>query len=170
MCGPFAIWAGGAAEQQGNRRVATATTLYHLGRLLSGQRLLWLDPNPDSTEDGIELLRHAARLADGGFHLTEVTDVAGALAELGGASAGPPYGLVLSHWGHDGGEVSNAERLLTEMHRRGLRIPVIVFASGSHADENKRRALQAGAMAYCYRWSSLFRRIGDAFDHGLQTG
>ncbi|MBW2456372.1 MAG: SIR2 family protein [Deltaproteobacteria bacterium] len=143
---------------------------YHLGRLLSGQRLLWLDPNPNSTEDGIELLRHSARLAAGGFHLTEVTDVTGAMAELGGKSPGPPYGLVISHWGQGGGDESNAERLLGEMRRHNVHVPVIVFASGSHADENKQRALRAGAMAYCYHWSSLFRRIGDAFDHGLHAG
>lgn len=35
MCGPLAIWASGAGQQQSRRRVQVAASLYHLGRLLT---------------------------------------------------------------------------------------------------------------------------------------
>ncbi len=35
MCGPLAIWASGAGERIGGRQMALATTLYHVGRLLT---------------------------------------------------------------------------------------------------------------------------------------
>ena len=35
MCGPLAIWASGAGEGRRGRQLAVATTLYHLGRLMT---------------------------------------------------------------------------------------------------------------------------------------
>ncbi len=139
--------------------------LYVLGSLLAHRRVVWLDPNPDSTSHGFELLRKAARLADSGFELEEVGDVAAAVATL----RDRPADLVITHWGHSPAG-SNAERLLAQLRAQDHWAPVIVFASGDHAEDNKRSALRAGAHAYCFRWSSLFRRIRDIFDHGLRTG
>jgi hypothetical protein len=138
--------------------------VYHLGRLLEGKRLIWLDPNPNNNEAGIKTLRNAARWADAGFTLDEVTDVEGALAQLA-----TPCDLLITHWGH-GPHGSNAERLLKEIRSRDLQAPVIVFASGAYAEQNKRRALKAGAIGYCFLWSTLFRRLADVFDHGRNTG
>ena len=59
--------------------------------------------------------------------------------------------LVLTHWGHAnatdkaGQPCSVAEQLLVEMRAQDLRAPVIVFASGGHAEENRRTALNLGA-------------------------
>lgn len=136
-----------------------------LGSLLAKKRVVWLDPNPKATGHGFELLRRAAHLAEAGFELEEVSDVEGAVHSL----AARPADLVITHWGHSPGG-SNCERLLGEMRRRDLRAPVIVFASGHYADDNKRAALRAGAIAYCYRWATLFRKLRDIFDHGERTG
>jgi len=145
--------------------------IFHLGRLLGGRRILWLDPNPDSTEKGIELLRRAAGLAEAGFALTEVADLPAAIAAVRAADdAAEPFDLVISHWGHDDHALSKAEQLLASMRTAALGAPVIVFASGDYAEANKRRALRAGAIHYCYRWSTLFRRLADVFDDGLKTG
>ncbi len=145
--------------------------LFHLGRLLGGRRILWLDPYPGSTEEGIELLRRAAGLAEAGFSLREVADLAAATGALQEAEEqGDPFDLVISHWGHGEGALSKAEQLLASMRTEGVGVPVIVFASGDYADDNKRRALRAGAIHYCYRWSSLFRRLADVFDDGKKTG
>lgn len=35
MCGPLAIWASGAGDRVSSKQMAVATTLYHLGRLLT---------------------------------------------------------------------------------------------------------------------------------------
>lgn len=35
MCGPLAIWAGGAAEERRGSHIALASSLYHLGRLVT---------------------------------------------------------------------------------------------------------------------------------------
>lgn len=35
MCGPLAIWASGAGESQRGSQMATATSLYHIGRMLT---------------------------------------------------------------------------------------------------------------------------------------
>ena len=53
------------------RLYGKTSPLFHLGRLLGGRKILWLDPYPDSTEEGIQLLRRAAGLAEAGFSLSE---------------------------------------------------------------------------------------------------
>ncbi|MEO8268710.1 MAG: sulfite exporter TauE/SafE family protein, partial [Aureliella sp.] len=35
MCGPLAIWASGAGDRISTHQMTVATTLYHLGRLLT---------------------------------------------------------------------------------------------------------------------------------------
>lgn len=153
------------------RLYGKTSPLFHLGRLLGGRRILWLDPYPGSTEEGLELLRRAAGLAEAGFALSEVADLSAALDALRqGEDANEPFDLVISHWGHGDGALSKAEQLLAEMRKAELAAPVIVFASGDYADANKRRALRAGAIHYCYRWSTLFRRLADVFDDGKKTG
>ncbi len=144
---------------------ARTNPLLHLGRLLHGRRILWHDPNPSNNTFGIEVLRKASAGAGGDHELVEVTDVEAAL----NAMAHHDIDLVLTHWGH-GPSQSNAERLLEEMHARGLSAPVLIFATARYADENKRRALKAGALGYCYRWPSLLRTIATVLDDGHTTG
>ena len=155
-----------AFDQFLERLYSRTNPVRFLGSLLEGKRMVWLDPNPRSTTRGIELLRTAAHLAEAGFDLQEVTDVAGAIAAMQTRAAD----IVITHWGHSDNGDSNALRLLQQMRQNDLVAPVIVFASGDYADENKRAALRAGALAYSYRWSSLFRRLRDVFDDGTRTG
>ena len=89
---------------------------------------------------------------------------------------GPELHLVITQWGHGlendpGGEIcASAECLLAQMRSRDLRVPVIVFASGEHADENKAAALALGANAFTFTWEGLFRRIADVFEPGSRSG
>ena len=49
-------------------------------------------------------------------------------------------------------------------------VPVIVFASGDHAETNKRRVLRAGAIDYTYTWPALFERIEMVLADGRVSG
>jgi hypothetical protein len=53
--------------------------------------------------------------------------------------------------------------LLEQMRRRDLRVPVVVFASGDHADENREAAFRLGALEYTSRWDALFAVIDRRF-------
>ncbi|MBT8462560.1 MAG: SIR2 family protein, partial [Gemmatimonadetes bacterium] len=142
---------------------------YLLGSLMHERRILWVDPRPANNAYGMQFLREAAGTArvDSDIVL-EVETPADAIAALESG----PVDLVITHWGH--GEspagTSNAEFLLQEIRSRDLRAPVIVFASGSHADENKRLALGLGAVAYVFRWESLFREMAEVLEPGTVTG
>jgi CheY-like chemotaxis protein len=143
---------------------------YLLGRLLAGKRLLWADSTKDA-EHGTRLLDEASRLSGGvGVEIVDGPDEA--LDRLASAE----YDLVITRFGYaeavdsEGREFSLAEQLITEMHRRGPRAPVIVFASREHADENKRTALRLGAIDYTFSWEGLFRTIERVLQPGSVTG
>ena len=78
--------------------------------------------------------------------------------------------LVITRWGHGEGpdKLAVGEHLLREIRRRDLRAPVVVFASGDHADENKRTAMGLGATSFEHGWQSLFREIERIFTPGSQ--
>jgi hypothetical protein len=142
-----------------------------LGKLLSGRRLLWLDPNPPNNVFGERLLSEAAAEAGGECPIHRVDTWEEAVAQLGEQD----FDLVITHWGHEaardqGLPGSVAEKLLDEMHGRRLGVPVVVFAAYPFADENKARALRAGAVAYTFSWSRLFQTIADIFRPGTETG
>jgi CheY-like chemotaxis protein len=141
--------------------------VHRLGQLLRGRRLLWLDPGPEHNALGRRLLVEAVRDVEGaaaglGRHLVEVATCEEALARLREPRG---FDMVLTHWGHARGPggVANAEALLRAV--AGLRAqgaptpPVLVFAGGNHAAENRRRALQLGAIGYTANWIELMMEI-----------
>jgi hypothetical protein len=42
-------------------------------------------------------------------------------------------------------------------------VPVVVFASGDHVDENREVALRLGALEYTFAWDTLFAVIDRRF-------
>jgi hypothetical protein len=81
-----------------------------------------------------------------------------------------PFDLVISHWGHgterwpDGSAAPRGQRLLAELHKKQIRVPVIIFAGPDFAEQNRRVALKAGAYAFSYRWPTLCRAIAELFE------
>jgi hypothetical protein len=141
--------------------------VHRLGQLLRGRRLLWLDPSPEHNALGRRLLTEAVREVEGtqtgvAQHLVEVATCGEAITAL---QQRPGFDVVLSHWGHGTGPggLSNAEALLCGV--AGLRAggvampPVIVFAGAGHASENRRRALQLGAIGYACEWPALMSML-----------
>lgn len=141
--------------------------VHRLGQLLRDRRLLWLDPAPEHNALGRRLLIEAVREVEGaaaglGRHLVEVATCEDAIAQL---REPPGFDMVLTHWGHgrapDGH--ANAEMLLRAvagLRAQGTRVPpVMVFAGGSHAAENRRRALQLGAIGFTADWIELMMEI-----------
>jgi hypothetical protein len=70
---------------------------------------------------------------------------------------------VITRWGHGGGREPDAVRLLDAMRRKDARVPVVVFASGAHAAENRETALRMGALEYTSDWDTLFEVIDRRF-------
>src|SRR5690606_3233112 len=100
-----------------------------LGRLLSGKRILWVDPKLASNIFGMEFLEDAAAAAGGATSIDQVPSVDEALGRLADLGAD----LVVTHWGQglgsDGSSI--AEELLRQMRARSLEAPLVVFASGA---------------------------------------
>lgn len=144
-----------------------------LGRYLEGKRILWVDQGEWSNDYGLEFLRKAADSAGSSdYGVEQVETPAQAIERL---SRPPDIHLVITQWGHglesdDESTCSAAESLLVQMRANDLRAPVIVFASGEHADENKAAALALGASAFTFDWEGLFRRIADVFEPGSRSG
>ena len=136
-----------------------------LGRLLSGRRLLWVDSHPQNNHYGMQFLKEAAQGAENPCQIDQPLTWEEGVERLRASGAD----LVLTHWGHAnatdkaGQPCSVAEQLLVEMRAQDLRAPVIVFASGGHAEENRRTALNLGAQAYTFEWPELFRELERVF-------
>jgi hypothetical protein len=130
-----------------------------LGSILAGRHLLWLDAEPRNNEYGMRFLLEAAGSRECAIEAVRTWTEAVERLESG------RWDLAITHWGHDGadsldgGRCSVAERILLEIRRRDLRLPVLVFASGAHAAENRRTAMGLGAQAYAAEWGHLFREI-----------
>jgi len=124
-----------------------------LGSLLSGKRILWMDPAKGRNSGQVEVLSDAAR--DPNLVL-QVSNPAEAVAAM--KNADRPFDLVLTHFGYDEtiGKAA-VEVLLHDMGMAEVRAPVIVFATDFK--ENRRRALRAGAREYTHRNNELFRQI-----------
>ena len=136
-----------------------------LGRLLSGRRLLWVDARPQNNHYGMQFLKEAAQGAEKPCQIDQRLTWEEGVDRLRASGAD----LVLTHWGHAGAtdragqRCSVAERLLVEMRAQDLRAPVIVFAGGGHAEENRRAALGLGAQGYTFEWPTLFRELERVF-------
>jgi len=141
----------------------------HLGRLLAGKRILWVDAAPDNNTAGMRFLLDAAQGAAQApsaapCSIEQIRSCAEAVAVMAELKPASPD-LVITQWGHQGAcddsgsELPVAERLLLDMRHQDLFAPVIVFASGAHADQNRQRALALGAQGYVSNWADLFRQI-----------
>jgi CheY-like chemotaxis protein len=137
--------------------------VHRLGQLLRGRRLLWLDPSPEHNALGRRLLTEAVREVEGvesgvGHHLHDVGDCGAAVDLLERTN---DFDLVLTHWGHGAGPggVANGEvilRAVAALRARGRQAPpVLVFAGAGHEIENRRRALQLGALCFTSDWPRL---------------
>jgi hypothetical protein len=139
---------------------------HRLAHLLDRRRILWVDPHEGNNEDGFLFLRSISRQADcAGVEVVCVPDAEQALNVLG---SGPGADLVITHWGED---TRTAATLLCAIHRRELRVPVIVFAATDPALATARKpiALGLGALAYCGEWETLFRTLEQVFLPGSET-
>ncbi len=132
-----------------------------LGSLLAGKHILWVDPDAASIDHGMDFLESATE----GTATIERCDSAGAAID---AATGSTIDLIVTRWGFGEGEGSDpvAVDLLRNVRERDLRAPVVVFASGSHADENKRTAMSLGATSYEFTWAGLFQEIERIFTPG----
>ena len=141
-----------------------------LGRAVSGKRILWLDPGHtvDVDEVVVRRLEEAAMTVSNHVLVMRVAEVDEALTAI----AERPWDLVITHWGHQmsNGHPSVGVHLLCKVRVMDTRPPVIVFASGDHADSNKAVALRRGAVAYAYRWETLFRVVAEVLGSGTETG
>jgi hypothetical protein len=137
-----------------------------LGELMAGARILWVDPDEDSIAHGLTYLQQAAARAGGRAAIEPYDSSQSALDALDHQDAD----LVISRWGYGEGPdgLAVGEHLLIEMRRRDLRAPVVVFASGAFATENKRAAMALGAASYEFQWQGLFREIERIFTSGSQ--
>jgi GNAT superfamily N-acetyltransferase len=141
--------------------------VHRLGQLLRGRRLLWLDPSPEHNALGRRLINEAVREVEGTAvgvpsHLVEAATCADAVALV---QQPPGFDLVLTHWGHGAAPagMSNGEALLREtsaLRGRGVPMPpVMVFAGAGHEAENRRRAMQLGAIGFTSNWAALMSVI-----------
>ncbi len=134
-----------------------------LGSLLAGKRLIWLDARPENNDFGMKFLQAAAGTQ--GCVVESVTHWRDAIAHL----KARPADLLITHWGHNrelqptGGPCAVAERVLVEIRRRKLRVPVVIFASRDFARANRRTALGLGCQAYAHDWGRLFQEIERLF-------
>ena len=150
--------------------------LIRFGRLLSTSRLLWIDPHPSNNGEAFEYLQAAAAAADQERNpLVTVSTAEEGVAALERAQLeGAPFDLAITHWGDgatlspDGSSCSAAEGLLSEIRARDLRCPVLVFAGAVKVDARKKASLGMGALAYCFGFADLYRRIEEVLSPGGQ--
>lgn len=131
-----------------------------MGPRLHGRKILWADPSEQNNRFGHRFLRDAAQ---GLCAIDVARSPAEALVMLD-AQRDPPYDLVITRWGwHPHERPADGEELLLGMRARGFHVPVVVFASGFKADENRERALRLGALEYTSSWDALFEAIDRRF-------
>jgi len=153
-----------------------ANPAVRFGRLLAGKRILWLDRQASRYDHHavLDFLQTAAK--SGEVHPAEIEHAYEHEAAIDGIEkrqkSGKPFDLVITRWGHgesssEGGKkTSIGVRLLSEVRRRNLLVPVIVFAGAAHAEENKREAMRLGSQGFHWTLSGLLRGIERAFAHG----
>jgi DNA-binding NarL/FixJ family response regulator len=114
-----------------------------------------------SIDLGMQFLESAAKGAAQIDRFDSAVDAVNAAAEN-------DFDLIVTRWGHGEGSTGEAVavELLKEIRARDVRAPVVVFASGSHADANKRIAMGLGATSYEYSWEGLFQEVERIFTPG----
>lgn len=127
-----------------------------MGARLSGKRILWVDPSDRNNARG------RAHLADASRNLCTI-DLAASPDEATQRLATERYDLVITRWGHHPKSPPDAVVLLEAMRKMDARAPVVVFASGAFAEENRERALGLGALEYTSDWETLFEVIDRRF-------
>ena len=128
-----------------------------MGRRLEKRRILWVDPSTDRNARGRKYLEDATRRLCT-IELARTPDEALALL-----TTGETYDLVITRWGHHPQRPADGETLLQQMRQRDARVPVVVFASGDHAGENREAALRLGALEYTFEWDALYAVIDRRF-------
>jgi CheY-like chemotaxis protein len=147
----------GAFDDFLERLHALTTPSAILGARLEGRAILWVDPHEDHGI-GWRFLEEAAK---GRCVLESARSPEEALARIAETESG--YDLVITRWNHRPGGSSDGMRLLDGMRARGLTAPVVVFASGDHAEENREEALRRGALEYTFHWDTLCEVIDRRF-------
>ena len=128
-----------------------------MGRRLENRRILWVDPSTDRNARGRKYLEEATRNLCT-IDLAHTPDEA-----LVALTTGAPYDLVITRWGHHPQRPADGATLLEQMRQRDVRVPVVVFASGDHAEENREAALRLGALEYTFTWDALYAVIDRRF-------
>ena len=129
-----------------------------LARVVHGRRVLWSDYNMQWNAWGVELLEKAGATVVKSKTADEALAIAAAAA-----NEGRPFDLILTRYGH---AELHARTILEATGVGRIEAPVIVFASGAYASENKRRAIGWGALDYVCGWTALFERIEMLFTDG----
>lgn len=156
--------------------------IHILGSRLRDRRILWMDPNDDWNEAGMQFLTDAVYRASSlsqGAGAADLFVSVGTVEQAVREVEGRRFDLIISRWGHglgrrrDGTPCADAEVLLARLADRRARgeqaPPVIVFATGAHADQNKPASLRAGALAYTSTWETLFQALDSVLSPGSAT-
>lgn len=134
---------------------------YTLKARVRDKNILWFDPVPKNNEFGHGVL--AGATGHNACVLDTATTVEQAVAAL---PAG--YDLIISHFGYQGAQPPNVQRLVEAVHAQPLeaRAPVVVFSEREHRALNRPLALRLGVYEYVHDWPGLFETIERLFDHG----
>lgn len=129
-----------------------------MGERLKGKRILWVDPNEHHNWQGRQHLERAT------LGLCTI-DLASSPEEALGClqDRARSYDLVISRWGHHERRDADAVRLLAAIRAEDIRVPVVVFASGHYARDNRELAFRLGALEYTSSWKNLFAVIERRF-------
>ena len=127
-----------------------------MGRRLAQRRMLWVDPSTDRNAQGRDYLAEATR------GLCTI-DLAASPEEAFAKMEAETYDLVITRWGFHPRRPADGESLLTHIRQHDIRVPVVVFASGHHAEENRDAAMRLGALEYTSHWDALFAVIDRRF-------
>lgn len=143
--------------------------LPRFARLGEGRRILWVDPDRQGNEAGVQFMKRAAAACRRRpCRIDFVGSPEEAAASLRQArTRRDPYDLTITRWG---GTSRTALRLMTIMRRQDLRCATVVFAGDRDLERRKRLALASGAQAYCFRWERLFHEIERVFERARETG
>lgn len=120
-----------------------------LKELIGNKKLIWVDQNPENNDYGVKRLKN----------LGVQVDILTLPEDLNEEYHGSAHILVTSYGHHD----KVAGRVFDRLSSWRERPPVIVFASGVHAEENRMYALRRGAYEYAYTWNELFRLLEQLF-------
>lgn len=152
----------------------TTSPTVRFGRYLRERRILWVDPRPESYREAREFFDAAAREAGGRRHaVVELPTAEVAVRRL--RSERERVDLVITHWGEgdardEGEPCPTAVRLLRQIRRLDLRVPVVIFSRDHDVARRKAAALALGAQGYCWTFQALFRTMQAIFTPERESG